>query len=618
MRLLEVTGLKTVFESSRVGTIQTLEGMDLTLDEGEILGVVGETGAGKTVLLRTILGVLHPEERVEAGEVRFRGDVLPILDEEAMQPFRGSEISLILSGQRARLDPVRRIGDQLSGVMAAHAKVPKAQRLARAEELLRSVGMADVQHQLRAYPHELSGGMCQRVVIALGLANSPQLLMADEPTAGLDVTIQVQILDLFRKLVSETGAASILATRDLAQAAHYCDRIVVLRDGKVVETAAVGTFFAAPKEEHSRHLIKAALAARGEDEPADRAAAQVAAEGKPLLEVRDLVKHYRTSRHTVYAVNGVSFSIEPGRTLALVGESGSGKTTIGRCIAGLVDPTSGGIAVNGREVTHVSTRKRSEQPELETHVVFQEPRESLNPRWTLGTSIEEPLLGQKDLDKAARAKRVLGAGRAGRPAARHRGHLPAPDHRGRSAARRDRAGDRRQSQARRARRADVGARHVGQGADDRAVDQAAARARPLVPVHLARHDGREDDRPRHRDHVPRAAVRGRAGGRRLRPPDQPLRARAALLRPVPGPQAEARALPARGRDPERDQPAAGVRPGDPLPAGPAALLRGPAAARARRRAAALQRLCAQRRDRRRRRAGGAARAVRRGRLPVSG
>ncbi len=407
MNLLEVKHLTTVFESSRLGAIRTLEEFDLSVREGEIVGVVGETGAGKTVLLRTILGVLHPEERVEAGEIQFRGEPLPIIDDDAMRRYRGREISLILAGQRARLDPVRRIGDQMGDVMTAHGKVPKEQRVARAEELLRSVGIADPSHQLRAYPHELSGGMCQRIVIALGLANSPQLLMADEPTAGLDVTIQVQILDLFRKLVTETGAASILATRDLAQAAHYCDRIVVLRSGRLVEEAPVSTFFTAPKEEHSKYLVKAAMAARGQDEPSlSGGPGREAAAAGPLLEVRDLVKHYGTARHTVHAVNGVSFSIEPGRTLALVGESGSGKTTIGRCIAGLVQPTAGSIALLGKDVGDASARARSRQPELETHVVFQEPRESLNPRWTLGMSIEEPLLQLKGLDKRQRAERV--------------------------------------------------------------------------------------------------------------------------------------------------------------------------------------------------------------------
>lgn len=411
MDLLEVKGLSTVFESSRLGRINTLESLDLTVREGEILGVVGETAAGKTVLLRTILGVLHPEERVEGGEVRFRGEPLPILDEDAMRRFRGSDLSLILSGQRARLDPVRRIGDQLSDVMAAHGKLAKGARVARARDLLDAVGIPDSAHQLHAYPHELSGGMCQRIVIALGLANSPQLLMADEPTAGLDVTIQIQILDLFRALVSDTGAASILATRDLAQAAHYCNRIVVLRSGRVVEESPVRSFFSAPKTEHSRYLLKAAMAARGVDEDQSDAASHVAAvegatPGEPLLEVRDLIKHYGSARRTVHAVNGVSFSIEPGRTLALVGESGSGKTTIGRCIAGLVKPTSGSIRLLGREVGDASARKRSERPELETHVVFQEPRESLNPRWTLGMSIEEPLIPHGDLDKRQRVQRV--------------------------------------------------------------------------------------------------------------------------------------------------------------------------------------------------------------------
>ena len=244
MPALEAEELTTEFRSSHFGTIRTLDGLSITLDQGEVLGIVGETAAGKTVLLRSILGVFHPEERLVSGEIRFRGTTLPILDDDAMRRHRGSTISLIHSGQRARLDPVSRIGKQLEDVMNAHDAVPKAERLGRAEELLRSVGISDPAHQLRPYPHELSGGMCQRVVIALALANSPQLLMADEPTAGLDVTIQIQILDLFRKLVEETGAASILATRDLAQVAHYCDRVIVLRRGRIVEERSVRSFFA--------------------------------------------------------------------------------------------------------------------------------------------------------------------------------------------------------------------------------------------------------------------------------------------------------------------------------------------------------------------------------------
>ncbi len=419
MALLEMHELTTQYESVRLGTVVSLDKFSASLAEGEILGVVGESGAGKTVLLRTILGVLHPNERVTGGEVRFRGQALPILDDEAMRPRRGATISLIQSGQRARLDPVRRIGDQLVDVMNAHDRVPKERRLERAEELLRSVGIADARHRLRTYPHELSGGMSQRVVIALALANSPELLMADEPTAGLDVTIQIQILDLVRELVRETGAASILATRDLAQVAHYCDRLIVLRGGKIVEEGKVADFFARPASEYGHRLMRAAMAARGEEagsavsvgaaRPAVAASRRsVAAAGtKPLLEIVDLVKLFKTQRHVVHAVNGISFSIAPGETLALVGESGSGKTTVGRCIAGLIHPTAGQIRMLGRDLGHISTRKRAKQTALETQVVFQEPRESLNPRWTLGQSVEEPLRYGGALDRRARAVRVL-------------------------------------------------------------------------------------------------------------------------------------------------------------------------------------------------------------------
>ncbi|HZQ03071.1 MAG TPA: ABC transporter ATP-binding protein [Gaiellaceae bacterium] len=414
-QLLEVEGLTTEFESSRRGRVTSLAEIDIALAEGEILGVVGESGAGKSVLLRTILGVLHPNERIAAGTIRFHGEPLPISEDDAMQERRGATISLIESGQRARLDPVRRIGDQLLDVMNAHDRVVRERRHERAEELLRLVGIPDAQHQLRSYPHELSGGMCQRVVIALALANSPELLMADEPTAGLDVTIQTQILDLFRSLVRETGAASILATRDLAQVAHYCDRVVVLRAGRIVDQAPVRRFFARPATDYGAFLLRAAHAARGEEiaraesptAPARRDRARPAADAEPLLDVRGLVKHYRTQRHVVHAVNGISFSLRPGETLALVGESGSGKTTVGRCIAGLIRPTEGEIRLLGRDVGHVSTRRRSQQAGLETQVVFQEPRESLNPRWKLGASVEEPLRHQKQLDRRQRARRVL-------------------------------------------------------------------------------------------------------------------------------------------------------------------------------------------------------------------
>jgi oligopeptide/dipeptide ABC transporter ATP-binding protein len=234
--------------------------------------------------------------------------------------------------------------------------------------------------------------------------------MADEPTAGLDVTIQIQILDLFRELVRETAAASLLATRDLAQVAHYCDRVLVLRAGRVVERGTVGVFFERPETDYGRYLLQASYAARGEEVEgaapgAARAARVTVADERPVLEVRELVKHFRKDRHTVHAVNGVTLAIAAGQTLALVGESGSGKTTVGRCIAGLLEPTAGDVLIGGRPVVHIARRRRSREG-LETHIVFQEPRESLNPRWTLARSIEEPLRYHSTLDKAGREARV--------------------------------------------------------------------------------------------------------------------------------------------------------------------------------------------------------------------
>jgi peptide/nickel transport system ATP-binding protein len=293
MSLLEVTGLTTQADSPRLGLVTTVDAFTASVAEGEILGIVGESGAGKTVLLRTILGILNRNERVAAGEIRFRGELLPVLDDEAMRPRRGASISLIQAGQRARLDPVRRVGDQLLDVMAAHDRVPRPERGARAEELLRSVGIPDARHQLRSYPHELSGGMSatearrrtlelltsvgirdpeqrlgayphqmsggmnQRITIAMALAAEPELLIADEPTTALDVTVQAQICALLRTLVDDTGVSVIFISHDLDLVTEFCDRVAVMYAGAVVEVGDSRRLKRQPRHPYTRALFAA-------------------------------------------------------------------------------------------------------------------------------------------------------------------------------------------------------------------------------------------------------------------------------------------------------------------------------------------------------------------------
>jgi peptide/nickel transport system ATP-binding protein len=258
--LLEVRDLKVEYARS-TGAVLVLDGVDLTINRGESLGVVGESGVGKTVLVRTILGLLDPPWRVTSGTVSYRGQNLLALPEPALRELRGKEIALTTHDPRKHLNPVATIGDQMARVVQAHRPASRTDARARAIELLRLVGIPDPELRLQAYPHELSGGMCQRVVIAMALAHSPKLLMGDEPTAGLDVTISLQILDLMRDLVRDFHSSLLLVSRDLGVVAHYCQRVAVMYAGQIVEVADVPTFFAGAIHPYSRRLLRAAVAA---------------------------------------------------------------------------------------------------------------------------------------------------------------------------------------------------------------------------------------------------------------------------------------------------------------------------------------------------------------------
>ena len=262
--LLEVRGLETAFETVE-GTVRPVGCVDLVIHEGEIVGLVGETGSGKTVLARSVMNRVRPPGRVVGGSVRYRGKELLGQTEATLQKVRGAEIAWIGSNPRSALDPVQRVGRQLADVVRAQAGCSRTEAWARGIELLARVQIPDPARRMAAYPHELSGGKAQRVIVAMALAHDPRLLIADEPTFGLDVTIQIQILDLIRDLARDTGAAALLVTQDLAVVAHYCDTVLVMYAGEIVERAPVARFFERAVHPYSLALLRAAFAARGEE-----------------------------------------------------------------------------------------------------------------------------------------------------------------------------------------------------------------------------------------------------------------------------------------------------------------------------------------------------------------
>jgi oligopeptide/dipeptide ABC transporter ATP-binding protein len=267
--LLEIRDLHVEYLRDS-GPVRILNGVTLNIRSGVSIGVVGESGVGKTVLVRAMLGLLEPPWRIVRGQVLYRGQDLLARSDSELRAIRGREIALTTHEPRKHLNPVLTIGKQMVNVVRAHGDISPRAAVDRAVELLRMVGIPDPEIRQRFYPHELSGGMCQRVVIAMALAHSPRLLMADEPTAGLDVTISLQVLDLMRDLVRDHGSALLLVSRDLGVVAHYCEAVAVMHSGRIIERADVPTFFARATHPYSRRLLRAAAAAR-EDGQQDRA-----------------------------------------------------------------------------------------------------------------------------------------------------------------------------------------------------------------------------------------------------------------------------------------------------------------------------------------------------------
>lgn len=395
--------------------------VSFSVASGQSVGLVGEAGSGKSLLVQAIAALLRPPLMVE-GSVRFDGKNLLSMKFEERRRILGHQLAILLSGGRARLNPLERAGDQIARAILDHQpEVGREAASARAIELLERVGIADPRRMARSYPHELSGGMAQRVLVAMSLANRPRFLVADEPTAGLDVTVQRQVLEDLASLLREEGLGLLIVSRDLGIVAHYSERVIVLNEGQLTENASVRQFFISPQHPYSQRLLEATALERrqtdsrtgGVETAASDGAAEGADEGalaapktdETLVEVRGLVKHFPVGRDaTLVAVNGVNLTIGRGETVGLVGESGSGKTTLGRLILRLTEPTAGEVWFRGQPVSHLSEGAfRALRPKLQ--MVFQDPGGSLNPRMTIRQALKDAMSVLK-LSRAEQTQRI--------------------------------------------------------------------------------------------------------------------------------------------------------------------------------------------------------------------
>lgn len=403
--LLDIRDLTVEF-ATRNGTVTAVKKVDISINKGETLGIVGESGSGKSVTSYALLRILDRAGRIADGSIVFGGVDVGNADERTMSELRGREMSMIFQNPRAALNPIRAVGRQIEDVMIQHGLATHGNARGKAIKMLQAVRIREPEQRYYAYPFELSGGMCQRIVIAIALACRPQLLIADEPTTGLDVTTQKAVMDLIVELAAERQMATLLITHDLGLAACYCDRIVVMEKGEIVETAAVETLFAAPQHPYTQRLMRATprLDSQVADLlPADderRASTERQPIGPPLLEVDSLVKAFGTAANEVRAVDNLSFTVHEGESLGLVGESGCGKSTTSAMIMRLLDPTSGALTFSGSDIATISAKQFAHHPlRSKLQMVFQDPTDSLNPRWSVRRSIEDPL---RRLDKVNR------------------------------------------------------------------------------------------------------------------------------------------------------------------------------------------------------------------------
>ena len=382
---VEIEDLRVEFATDG-GDVVAVDRVSLRVRPGEILALVGESGSGKSVTARTLLGLL-PEHAQASGSVRVGGEQVIGADRETLRKVRGSKAAMVFQEPSTALNPVFTVGWQIAEGLRVHSGLSRREARAEAIEMLRKVGLPEPERRVDYYPHQLSGGQKQRVIIAAALVLNPAVIVADEPTTALDVTVQAEILDLLRRCRDEFGAAIVIITHNMGVVADLADTVAVMHDGVIVETAPVGQLFAAPQREYTRELLAAVprieLAAAG-SVPAASTAPIVAARGL------EIVFPGGFGKPGFRAVDGVDFAIAPGEVVGLVGESGSGKTTIGRAIAGLTRATGGSLEVLGVDVVAKGGRRLGPH-RRRFGFVFQDPAASFNPLRTIGKAMAEPI-----------------------------------------------------------------------------------------------------------------------------------------------------------------------------------------------------------------------------------